>query len=407
MKALHQRQRRVPPFETLICCYLAMLTTLATTLAERDICTVTLDAIVPPLPAPCQPLDRRTCDHQLAAKRYEQARAQCRVSAASRRDTRAAFPKQLTNWYNEQTFFLEQLDQLHETNNQRIITMEQQIENGTVLLAQLRRKHFIYCIEAGRTKEALLYHATARQQLKPGEIIEAIRTNKRLCEGTMVALLDFIRALPNEAERRELYRAAKPILGPILLRTDMALVFGIDARAVAVPANETEPVLAPMTERYREDFLDGNDWNHAALTRFARDYPRYYVYLLPAITTITQQQWNRMVKVLSFKLAMGMPTHELRLLTAERAMELVEKFAKRDAKVRDPLLMRFSFSVYRLKKQAEHEGSPKATMDRIERLMKRFNMGQNRQYAFYLKEFEKRYVKEWKRMQEELAKRKS
>uniref|UniRef100_A0A2M3YW99 Putative secreted protein n=1 Tax=Anopheles nuneztovari TaxID=30067 RepID=A0A2M3YW99_9DIPT len=373
------------------------LVALTTTIlvAAEDICTVSLDMIEPALPAPCQPL--ASCNHQLASERYEQALQQCRVSAATRRDTRAAFPKQLTNWYREQTFFLEELEKLHTTNHPRIVALEREIEQGAALMAQLRRKHFIYCIEAGRTKEALLYHATAQQQLTAGQIIEAIRTNKQLREGVMLHLLDFIRALPDEAERRALYREAKPILGRVLLRTRMALVFGIDARSV-LPANETDALLAPMTERYRTDFLEGHYFNHDALTRFARDYPRYYVYQLRAITTITQQQWNKMVKVYFFKLAMGLPTLELRLFSVERGIDMLEQFTKNDKKVREALLIRLSFTVYRLKKQAEKAGRHRPTMDRIGKLEKRFSMGQGKQYGVYLKAFEKKYVREWQRM---------
>ncbi|XP_035789201.1 uncharacterized protein LOC118462960 [Anopheles albimanus] len=373
----------------------------ASVLAEEDICTVSLDMIVPPLPAPCQPLE--SCNHALASERYEQAFQQCRVSAATRRDIRAAFPKQLTNWYREQTFFLEELQQLHDRHHQRIVTIERDVEQGGQLMVQLRRKHFIYCIEAGRTQEALLYHATTRQQLKPAEIIEAIRTNKQLREETMLHLLDFIRALPDEAERGELYRAAKPILGRSLLRTNMALVFGIDARS-ALPANETEALLAPMTERYRGDFLAGNYWNHDALTQFARRYPRYYAHRLRAITTITQQQWDAMVKIYGFKLAMGLPTLELRLLTVERLMELLDQFSKRQKNVLEPLLVRISFTVYRLRKQAETAGRHRATMDRIAKLEKRFAMGQGRTFGAYLKAFEKKYVREWKQLKQQQAK---
>uniref|UniRef100_T1E7R4 Putative sg1d-like salivary protein n=1 Tax=Anopheles aquasalis TaxID=42839 RepID=T1E7R4_ANOAQ len=391
-----QRQRQQVLWFALVALALTLGTT--TVLAGEDICTVPVDMIVPALPGPCQPL--ASCNHQLASERYEQACQQCRVSAATRRDTRAAFPKQLTNWYREQTFFLEELQQLHATHHPRIVALEREVEQGAALMAQLRRKHFIYCIEAGRTKEALLYHATAQQQLTPAQIIEAIRTNKELREQTLLNLLDFIRALPGEAERRELYRGAKPILGRVLLRTPMALVFGIDARSV-LPANETDPLLAPMTERYRADFLEGHYFNHDALTRFARDYPRYYVYQLRSITTITQQQWNKMVKVYFFKLAMGLPTLELRLFSVERGIDLLEQFAKKDKNVLEPLLIRLSFTVFRLKKQAEQAGRHRPTMDRIAKLEKRFSMGQGKQYGVYLKAFEKKYVKEWKRMQQQ------
>uniref|UniRef100_A0A2M3YWY4 Secreted protein n=1 Tax=Anopheles braziliensis TaxID=58242 RepID=A0A2M3YWY4_9DIPT len=399
MTSKQQQQQRVLWFALVA---LAVGTT--TVRAGEDICTVTLDTIVPALPAPCQPLE--SCNHELASERYNQARQQCRVSAATRRDTRAAFPKQLNNWYREQTFFHEELQKLHEANHQRMVAMEREIEQGALLMAQLRRKHFIYCIEAGRTKEALLYHATAQQQLTPAQIIEAIRTNRDLRQETMLHLLDFIRALPDEAERRELYRGAKPILGKVLLRTNMALVFGIDAQPL-LSANETNALLVPMTERYRNDFLDGNYWNHDALTRFARGYPRYYAHHLRAITTITQQQWNKMVKIYAYKLAMGLPTLELRLLTTERLMDLLEQFAKRDPKILEPILVRISFTVYRLKKQAEQAGSKRATLDRIAKLEKRFGMGQHKQFRVYLKAFEKKYVKEWQRMKkEEQAKKK-
>uniref|UniRef100_A0A2M3YWH1 Putative secreted protein n=1 Tax=Anopheles nuneztovari TaxID=30067 RepID=A0A2M3YWH1_9DIPT len=391
MRSIQQQQQQQQ--QVLWFALVALVTTCL--VAAEDICTVSLDVIVPALPAPCQPL--ASCNHQLASERYEQALQQCRVSAATRRDTRAAFPKQLTNWYREQTFFLEELEKLHTTNHPRIVALEREIEGGASLMAQLRRKHFIYCIEAGRTEEALLYHATAQQQLTAGQIIEAIRTNKELREGVMLHVLDFIRALPDEAERRALYREAKPILGRVLLRTRMALVFGIDARSV-LPANETDALLAPMTERYRTDFLEGHYFNHDALTRFARDYPRYYVYQLRAITTITQQQWNKMVKVYFFKLAMGLPTLELRLFSVERGIDLLEQFAKNDKNVREALLIRLSFTVYRLKKQAEQAGRQRAIMDRIGKLEKRFSMGQGKQYGVYLKAFEKKYVREWQRM---------
>uniref|UniRef100_A0A2M3ZXX9 Putative secreted protein n=2 Tax=Anopheles triannulatus TaxID=58253 RepID=A0A2M3ZXX9_9DIPT len=367
----------------------------------EDICTVSLDVIVPALPAPCQPLE--SCDHKLATERYEQAAQQCRVSASTRRDTRGAFPKQLTNWYREQTFFHEELQQLHEAKHQQIVALEQELEKGRELIAQLRRKHFIYCIEAGRTKEALLYHATARQQLTPAQIIEAVRTNKELHEGTILHLLEFVRALPDAAERRELYRAARPILGKVLTRTNMALVFGIDARPL-LPANETDPLLAPMTERYRTDFLEGNYWNHEALTRFARQYPHYYAYQLPAIIAITKQQWDKMTKVYAFKFAMGLPTLELRLVTVERGLDLLERYGKQNPNVLEALLIRLSFTVFRLKKQAEQAGSHKGTMDRIAKLEKRFEMGKSKKYGVYLKAFEKKYVKEWQRLKQKQAK---
>uniref|UniRef100_A0A2M3ZY66 Putative secreted protein n=1 Tax=Anopheles triannulatus TaxID=58253 RepID=A0A2M3ZY66_9DIPT len=403
MAAIQQQQQQQKRMLWLALVTLALGTTNVLVLvAGEDICTVSLDTIVPALPAPCQPLE--SCNHEVAGERYNQALQQCRVSAATRRDTRTNFPKQLTNWYAEQTFFLEELQQLHDTHHQRIVALEREVAQGAELIAQLRRKHFIYCIESGRTKEALLYYATAQQKLTPTQIGAAIRGNRELREETMLHLLEFIRALPDEAERRELYRAGLPIFGRVLLHTDMALVYGIDARSAGLAANETDALLAPMTERYRNDFLTGHYFNHAAITRFARKYPRYYAHHLRAITTITKQQWDKMVKIWAFKLAMGLPTLELRLLTTERAMDLLEQFAKKERNILEPLLIRVSFTVYRLKKQAEQAGGQKPIMDRIAKLEKRFEMGQRKRFVVYLKEFEKKYVQEWRRMKQEQAK---
>uniref|UniRef100_A0A182QWI9 Uncharacterized protein n=1 Tax=Anopheles farauti TaxID=69004 RepID=A0A182QWI9_9DIPT len=315
---------------------------------------------------------------------------QCHADETERIANRESFLFRAKYWQGDHVYLFEELQKAFDRN---VLALEaqQSIERNRLLERELRRKLLVYSIEAGRTEDALTLYISEPDQPTPKQLIQDIGTNGKLHEVALEHLLLFVRALPLDKVRKELYRELLPILNRHPLKySHVAILYACDANSLFPEKDEKKrhimDVVGRAVEPYQtmlfETQYDENVW-------LGRHYPVCYRFYLPLIVGYTAADtWNRMEKRRFFEFANLLPNREQRFYVLEESMKLFEENDNK-ANRNWELLPTLAREVDRLEFSVKQGGNNKEELARIQKLRDRFGMNTwfGPRYYHYLKHY--------------------
>ncbi|XP_053678707.1 uncharacterized protein LOC128729082 [Anopheles nili] len=339
-------------------------------------------------PVVCRPM--ASCDQKALLKHYSELHSKCRIDSSERLKDRELFLFRANYWVDDHKFLFELIQNWHQQHS-LVLDAEQMIRRTARLGQELRRKLYIYSIEAGRIEDALMLHVTLANHWTAQQIIDAIATNPNINEVVCVHLLEFARSIPVKTYRAELYKAMKPLLVKHnLINTYVVLLYSADAASVlTTPSDKDEyvvKIVGKIVSRLRDLLIEVNFEENLWI---AEQYPDYYSYHIATITTFNRQQWHAMIKRRFFEFANMLRPKNLRFHILETSIAHIEMYEKNREKRQLMLLPVLAKEVDRLRSFVMQTGKHKHELQRLEKLEKRFNMGKskNPNYQTYLNHF--------------------
>ncbi|KFB38833.1 SG1B-like salivary protein [Anopheles sinensis] len=244
-------------------------------------------------PVVCQPLE--ACDPAPLLNHYDNVQKECQVSSSKRRDDKAGFLFQLDYWHGDLLFLFDVLKNRtleYATlfgDAERIGKVDEKTE------FELKRKHFVYSIEAGRLQDALLVYLTMPTQMTPNEIVTVINGNPKVNEAVLLNFLYFVRAIPEEAQRLEFYKAFKPVLYKHNLhKTYMALLYSIEVFPSVEKTKDFQEyytdVSTPVIVQFKELMFQNQ---YTKIFWFEKHFPDYFALVIPSLTVFSRNEWTK------------------------------------------------------------------------------------------------------------------
>ncbi|XP_058126864.1 uncharacterized protein LOC131268645 [Anopheles coustani] len=244
-------------------------------------------------PGVCNPLE--PCDAAPLLQHYDDVRKECLASASKRSAQNAGLLFQLNYWHGELLFFFDLLKKYTSENASLVVDAEREDKVNVQVEVELERQHLVYSIEAGRLEDALLAHLKMPTQMTPKEIVTVIAGNPKIDEAVLLNFLHFVRAIPEEAQRLQFYKAFKPVLYKHDLQKNyMALLYSVEVFPLVSVTNDYKEfytdVVTPLIVKWKEQMFQ--NW-YLEIFWAEKHFPDYFDFAIASFTTFSRNEWTK------------------------------------------------------------------------------------------------------------------